>query len=231
MTSDSVTWQAIRDEVMGRIRAGHYAPAALIPRESDLAAEFGCARATVNRALRDLAEAGFLERRRKAGTRVSADVVRRATLQIPMIRSEVEATGSQYRFDLLERTEAPPPAHVASRLGVPPDQRMLHLRSLHFMDDLPHLYEDRWVSLATVPAIADADLTRENPNEWLVRHAPYSHGSMSFGAEPAGDVAGSLACAPGDSVLVVERITWVGEAPITWMRQWHRPGYGISLSL
>lgn len=231
MTSDSVTWQAIRDVVMGRIRARDYPPGALIPRESDLAAEFGCARATVNRALRDLAEAGFVERRRKAGTRVTADRVRRATLQIPMIRSEVEATGAPYRFELLERAEAPAPAEVAERLGVARDVPMLHLRSLHFAGELPHLYEDRWVSLATVPGIAQADLTRENPNEWLVRHAPYTHGSMSFAAEPAGAAAAALCCAPGDSVLVVERATWLGPAPITWMRQWHRPGYGIALSL
>ena len=43
----------------------------MIPGEEALAREFGCARATVNRALRDLAEAGVLERRRKAGTRVA----------------------------------------------------------------------------------------------------------------------------------------------------------------
>ena len=48
----------------------------------ELAAEFGCARSTVNRALRELAEAGFLERRRKAGTRISPDPVRKATLKI-----------------------------------------------------------------------------------------------------------------------------------------------------
>lgn len=231
MSSEAASWQAIRDEVMGRIRARDYPPGALIPRESDLAAEFGCARATVNRALRDLAEAGFIERRRKAGTRVAADPVRRATLQIPLIRSEVEASGARYRFQLLERSEAPAPADIAARLGVQEGAPLLHLRTLHFADDRPHSYEDRWVSLATVPAIARADLTRENPNEWLVRHAPYTHGSITFRADRAGAAAEALNCAADDSVLLLERATWLDDAPITWMRQWHRPGHGIALSL
>lgn len=230
MSSDT-TWQAIRDEVMGRIRARRYPPGALIPRESDLAAEFGCARATVNRALRDLAEAGFIERRRKAGTRVAADPIRRATLQIPLIRSEVEASGATYRFDLLERSEVPAPADVATRMRVDPGASMLHLQSLHFADGRPHAYEDRWVSLTTVPAIASADLTRENPNEWLVHNAHYTHGTIAFRAERAGAAARALNCRSDDSVLVMERATWLGEAPITWMRLWHRPDYAISLSL
>jgi GntR family transcriptional regulator, histidine utilization repressor len=46
----------------------------------------GCARATVNRALRDLAEAGLLERRRKGGTRVPLTPVRKATFEIAIIR-------------------------------------------------------------------------------------------------------------------------------------------------
>jgi GntR family histidine utilization transcriptional repressor len=43
---------------MRRIADGDWKPGELIPGEVDLADEFGCARATVNRALQDLADAG-----------------------------------------------------------------------------------------------------------------------------------------------------------------------------
>ena len=72
MTAPVLTsWQAVADEVLARIRRRDWAPGDLIPNEVDLAGEMGCARTTVNRALRHLAEAGYLERRRKAGTRVA----------------------------------------------------------------------------------------------------------------------------------------------------------------
>jgi hypothetical protein len=45
-------WEDIRAEVLRRIRARDWPPGALIPGEEALAAEFGVARATVNRALR-----------------------------------------------------------------------------------------------------------------------------------------------------------------------------------
>ena len=57
-------WRSVHDEVLRRIHAREWAPGSLIPNEADLALEFGCARSTVNRALRTLAEAGLLDRRR-----------------------------------------------------------------------------------------------------------------------------------------------------------------------
>ena len=59
-------WQSVQDEVLRRIHAREWPPGALIPNEADLAIEFGCARSTVNRALRSLAESGWLDRQGNA---------------------------------------------------------------------------------------------------------------------------------------------------------------------
>ena len=64
--------EAGRDAAIIGRRRRDWPPGALIPGEEALAQEFGVARATVNRALSELARAGVLERRRKAGTRVAA---------------------------------------------------------------------------------------------------------------------------------------------------------------
>lgn len=224
-------WQGIRDVMMDRIRTRHYAPGALIPNETDLAAEFGCARATVNRALQELAAAGFLERRRKAGTRVVAEPRRKATLEIPLIRAAIEDLGAAYSFRLLTREVASPPPEVRAALRLEDGARLLHVVTLHLADAVPHMVEDRWVVLATVPAIEAADLTRDNPNEWLVRNAPYSEGTMRCRAALAGAMAGHLGCTARDAVLVVERATWLDGAPITLARQHYAPAYGLTLAL
>lgn len=57
-------WQSVQDEARHRILAREWVPDDLIPNEADLAVEFGSARTTVTRALRTLAEAGLLDRRR-----------------------------------------------------------------------------------------------------------------------------------------------------------------------
>ena len=88
-------WQSVQEEGLRRIHARVWKPGDLIPNEVDLALEFGCARTTVNRALRSLAESGLLDRRRKAGTRVAAQPVAKATLDITVIRMEVEGRGQK----------------------------------------------------------------------------------------------------------------------------------------
>lgn len=76
--SERVSFRTIRDEMARRIAERRWLPGALIPGEEALAREFGAARATVNRALQELARAGLIERRRRAGTRVARHPVREA---------------------------------------------------------------------------------------------------------------------------------------------------------
>ena len=52
----------IRDFILDGIRNRTFAPGARIPPEVELARQFGVSRMTVNKAIRDLAEAGVLLR-------------------------------------------------------------------------------------------------------------------------------------------------------------------------
>lgn len=226
------TWQGIRDEVLRRIRARDWPPGARIPGEADLAIEFGCARATVNRALRDLADQGLIERRRKAGTRVSLHPVRKATLDIPVIRKEIEARGARYDFSLILREEAEPPARIRGRLHGAPGGACLHVTGLHLADGQPHAFEDRWIDIAAIPAARDADFSRCSPNEWLVQTIPFEGGDISFAAAPAdAAMAQALECAEGDALFVTERRTWRDGRGLTTVRLTFAPGYRLHTGL
>ncbi len=221
-------WEAIRAEVLRRIGSRAWPPGALIPTEEDLSREFGCARATVNRALRELASAGVLERRRKAGTRVATHPVRKATLDIPVTRLEVEGRGQTYAFRLLEQTLAPPPLAISSRLGLAPDAALWHLRTLHVADARPYLYEDRWLNPAMLPEPPPGPGAPVSINEWLVKTVAYTYGDISFSAASATeDEAAHLATPPGAALFITERTTWVGDAPVTSVRLAYAPGYRL----
>lgn len=223
-------WEDIRAEVLARIRSRRWPPGEIIPSEEVLAQEWGCARATVNRALRELAQAGVLERKRKAGTRVAALPVRKATLDIPVIRQEVAARGQAYSFRLLARSTAEPPVAVAARLGLPAGEEMLHLQTLHLADHRPHVLEDRWLNPAAVPGLPD--FARVSANEWLVAHVAFAQGDIAFSAEPASPTeAKALSIPQGTALFITERCTWSPEAPITWVRLAHAPGYRLQTLL
>ncbi len=224
-------WEAIRDEVMRRIRVREWGPGATIPGEAALAVEFGCARATVNRALRDLAGAGVLERRRKAGTRVMLHPVRRATLEIAVMRQEVEARGQRYGYALLgDRVERVPPA-VEAALGLLPGRTWRHLVSVHFADSIPFVREDRWLNPAILGDAAP-DFGTISANEWLVANVPYAAGTIAFSAVGAGaEEALALDVADGTALFIVERTTWTAEAAITSVRLAYGPGYRLQTTV
>lgn len=220
-------WEEIRAEVLRRIRVRDWPPGELIPSEELLAAEFGCARATVNRALRELALAGVLERRRKAGTRVAALPVRKATLDIPVIRQEVQARGQSHSFRLLSQSRSAPPVPVASRLGLKPDSPLLYLETLHLADGLPFVFETRWLNPAVLPAPLP-DFATVSANEWLVTHVSYASGDIAFSAAAATPrEADVLGVAEGAALFITERSTWTADAPITFVRLAHAPGYRV----
>ncbi|MBA4352023.1 MAG: GntR family transcriptional regulator [Rhodobacter sp.] len=221
-------WEDVRAEVLRRIRAREWVPGAVIPGEEALAVEFGVARATVNRALRDLAESGLLERRRKAGTRVAVLPVRKATLEISIIRQEVEARGERYSHRVLaQRMEAVPMA-VAVRMGVAVGVAMLFVETLHLAEGRPFAHEVRWLNPGVLPGGVVPDFGAVSANEWLVQNVAYTIGDIAFSAEGASrDEAAALGLAEGAPVFVTERMTWTAEAPITFVRLLHGPGYRL----
>jgi len=227
-----LSYRDIGSEIVRRIADRVWEPGALIPGEQALAAEFGCSRATVNRALQDLARAGILERRRKAGTRDSLNPVREARFVIPLVRQEIEAKGAAYGYRLLG-CEAPRVGEeLRGRLGLGRRAPMLHVRCLHFADGAPYQYEDRWINLDAVPAAGKVSFDAVSPNEWLVTNAPFSRAEFIFRAARAGEEeAALLGLPPGEAVFVAERLTWLADKPVTFVRMVHPPSHRIVTEL
>jgi len=225
-------WQSVQEEVRRRIHAREWSPGDLIPNEADLAIEFGCARSTVNRALRSLADSGLLDRRRKAGTRVAAEPVAKATLDIAVIRHEVEEHGAKYGYVLIERTENPPPVGVSGAMKTRATEKLLHVRALHLADDAPYAIEDRWINTGVVPGASAERFEALSANEWLMKHAPYTHGDIAFSAVQASMEDAEILGVPEQSALfAIDRLTWDNAKSVTKVRLLYTPGYQLRTAL
>ncbi len=222
------SWKSVREVIHGRIMDSTFGPGDKLPKDEELAEELGCARATVQRAMRDLAESGIVERRRKGGTHVRPDPVTRATLSIPITRREVEQRGGHYGYQLIRLEEAELPSRVAANFELPTGTRMLRVEAVHLADRRPYIYEDRWICVDTVPEIKGVDLATQSANEWLVRNKPYNRCDLRFYAERAGEYYGKLFGAdPNEALFVMERTTWQNGAPITSVKAVTGPGYQL----
>lgn len=219
----------VKENIRGRIVSGDWPPGDLIPNEVDLAAEFQCARATVNRAVRELAEEGLVERKRKAGTRVRKSPVRRAQFEIPIVRQEIESTGRIYRYALIRNSETIAPEWLKARMCLEDGTQVLHLTCIHFADNNPYQFEDRWINLAALPQAREADFSEVGPNEWLIATVPFSDAEISFSATAADErLASHLGCAQGDPLFLAERSTWWQGAAITFVRMVFQRGHRLT---
>jgi len=219
--TEPVTFRDVKAAILLRITRGDWAPGTLLPGEVEIAQEFGCARATVNRAMGELVGDGIVERRRKAGTRVRLSPLRAARFEIPLVRREIEVHGGAYGYLLVSRAVGPAPDGLGTRA--------LHLVCLHLSDGAPFQHEDRWISLDALPGAETVDFSARGPNEWLVETVPYSEAEISFSATLADDVlAAALHCAPGAALFRTDRTTWWEGRALTRVALVFRPGHRMT---
>lgn len=226
------TYQTIKAIVLKRIHDNTWPPGALLPGEVELAEEFQCARATVNRAMRELADDGIIDRKRKSGTRVKSAPTRQARFVIPIIRTEIEETGATYRYALIERTLQRAPAWLRGQLGLSPDAQVLHLQCVHYADGKPFQFENRWIHLAPVPQARQADFDKTGPNEWLIDQVPFTDAEVTFSAAlAAAEVAALMSIPEGTALFTSERTTWLANEPVTFAQFHFHSGYRMTTRL
>ena len=225
------SWRVIRDEIVRRINERIWQPGEQIPNEADLATEFRCGRTTVNRALRELATQGIVIRRRKAGTHVAVNPPHKAVLTIPIIREEIENRGGLYSHSVLRRDERSLPAHLSGAFRVNEETPLVYTETIHFSNNQPFIYEERYTSLLAVPSFAEINLDRISGNEWLVQNAPFSGGEMSlFAIQADRMLARTFEVVENSALFATERSTWMEDLPITHVRMVYMPGYRMRTS-
>ena len=226
----TVTYREVKADILRQITQGELALGSAIPNEVDLAASYGCARATVNRAMRELADDGIIERRRKAGTRVRQNPIRQIRLNIPIIGQEIAELGARYRYSLVHCQAEPARDWLRARMALGRDDRVLHLVCMHYANGAPYQHEDRWINLGALPEAEGQDFSDVGPNEWLVSTVPFTDAQINFHAVSADpSLAGYLGCAEGDPLFQAERTTWLQGLTITFVQLTYQRGHRMTM--
>ena len=225
----TATYREVKADILDRITRGIWPPGSSIPNEVDLAQTYDCARATVSRAMRELAEDGIVERKRKAGTRVRMAPIREARFRIPIVGREIEDQGAEYRYSLVRQQQQQAPDWLRARLKLNEGGTVLHLTCMHYADGIPYQFEDRWINLERLPQAIATDFTEIGPNEWLVETIPFTNAEISFLAVTADtELTEHLNCLKGDALFQLERSTWWEGKAITFARLTFRKGHRMT---
>lgn len=211
--------QRIIADLEERILSGDWPPGHRVPSEHDLTARYGCSRMTVNKALTQLAKAGLILRRRKAGSFVIRPLSQSAVLEIRDVRSEVEALGLDYAYEILDRRNRRSSRADIERLELSHPAPLLEVRCLHRAGRRAFCLEERIVNLEAAPEAADEAFAEVPPGAWLLSRAPWTAAEHTISAVAAeAGVAGLLAIPEGAPCLAVERRTWRADQPVTFVR-------------
>jgi GntR family histidine utilization transcriptional repressor len=220
LSAPPILHRRIRADLEAEIRSGAWPTGFRIPTERDLMARYGCARMTVSRAMASLAQAGLVERRKKAGSFVARPPIRAAVLEIPDIPAVIRARGEAYRFQRLSRRLEAAGAFAVDETGAESTPPVLAVRGLHFASDVPFALERRVINLEAAPQAADLAFDSEPPGTWLLRNVPWTrarHRITAINADAA--TARRLGVRRDFACLALERWTWGAAWWITFARQ------------
>jgi GntR family histidine utilization transcriptional repressor len=206
----------IRDEITASIQSGEWRPGDRVPTEQELAARYGCARATVSKALSELAASGLVERRRKAGTFVAHPPVHSAVMTVPDLAELIAARGEVYRWELISITTADAGEELCSGPA-------LCIEGVHMAAGEAFALERRFIALGEVPAAAEADFAKVAPGTWLLGHIPWTQARHVIRAvSPTRKEAAGLGIGTGAACLDLDRTTWRAGRVVTHVRQLFR---------
>ncbi|KAA5831221.1 GntR family transcriptional regulator [Saccharopolyspora hirsuta] len=198
----------LREALTTRLRGGEWTPSEPLPAESELAQDYGVSLGTMRRVLTELVDEGLLERRQGSGT-----YLRRMQAQNSLFRffrhhrqGDAVPTGR-----ILTRETRPAPAEVARALGKRTGTKALRLHRLRSYDDEPFLVEDIWLPLPAFAPVRDVELTEIGDLLYPVYEQlcglVIGSADEELWVELAdAEVAELLGCAPGEPVVVVERV-------------------------
>jgi GntR family transcriptional regulator, histidine utilization repressor len=220
----TLPYATVKAALRERIAKGGWTPGVRLPSERELVQEFGCARMTVHRALRELEEEGLIERRQGSGSYVAELHPISNLLQVRDIHDEIRERGHEHttRVHGVAREKADAPTSAAMRL--PRGATVYRVQLVHLENGVPIQLEDRHVNPALAPDLLARDFTAVTPSFVLFEHAPLTEAEQVVEAVLAdADQARALDVAPGSALLMVSRRT-VSQGAVASVARLYHPG-------
>lgn len=191
-----------------QIRRSVYREGEPIPSEDQLCQSFGVSRITVRRAVADLVEEGWLEKRLGRGTFVRQSAAKPRSRGGSTFTESLAKRAKQTKVAVLEVSRRSPPPHAAIAMGLAEDAQVVYASRLRSISGVPLLFVDSWVMPEYADAITGDALEGRSITELLlsqgVRFRYVTEEISAVAADP--HVAASLHVQVGSPLLCVARL-------------------------
>lgn len=197
-----------------RIRRGLLRPGDPLPSESELCKEYGVSRATVRRALAELASEGLLYSVRGKGTFVAKPKLEQSLFRFYSLGRDLKSRGLALASRTLSQRAAALSEEAAARLRQPVHAPAAEIVRVRLLDGAPLALERSYVVGEAAEALLGADLSQASIYDIVEERARARVIKAEEYLEPV--VLGAfeaelLECAEGLPAFRIERLTYMEE--------------------
>jgi GntR family histidine utilization transcriptional repressor len=161
---------------------------------------------------------GELVRRGGVGTFLTEPRPHSTLLMIARIGDEIRARGHRYRWSVIRKSCENAAPEIASALETRAGAPVFHLSCIHFENDTPVQYEDRFVNPACAPDFLAQTFDTQPPSEYLLAIIPADEIEHTVDAVLPGPDAKLLKIGGNEPCLLLTRRTWSAGTPVTIAR-------------
>ncbi len=223
-------YQRLKSYIINRIEKGDWLPTHQLPSEHELVRDLNFSRMTVNRALRELAAEGYLQRVPGVGTFVADMQSSGHFLEIHNIADEVRDRRHEYSADIILNNRSNLNNETSKRFQLPLGTEVFHSTIVHMENHIPIQVEDRYVNPSVVPDYGSVDFTQTTPAEYLLKVAPLQEVEHTVQARmPTSRIRKLLHLKENEPCLVLLRRTW-SQGKIASIATLYHPGDRYELS-
>lgn len=135
-------YHQMSDTILKEIQNGTFAPGSKIPTEFELSESYKVSRVTVRKALAELADKGYLERRSGKGTFVAEKKLQRGLSNNVLSFTEMcKMMGMTPGAKTIKIALEEPSAKDAELIGLKPDEKIVVLERIRYANDNPVMIE------------------------------------------------------------------------------------------
>ena len=209
-------YRQVKDRIIELINTGELKPHDRVPSENELVKSLGVARMTVNRALKELSDEGYVVRLAGVGTFVANARPHSDVLKVRNIADEIHARGHVHTAKVIKLEEVGADKRLVERLELRPGDKLFHSLILHMESGKPIQLEDRYVCPRLAPNYLSMDFTKTTPNVYLMKVAPLHTAEHIIRAViPTQRVRRLLNMEENEPCLVIRRRTWTEGRPVS----------------
>ncbi len=211
-------YQQIKNTIQRKIKNGDWSAGKKLPSENELVDALGVSRMTIHRALRELTQAGLINRVHGIGSFV-AEVPRHASLiELKDIAVEIEKSGKRHASEVLSFASEAANPKIAIQMQVPVGKTLYYLNAVHTQDTIQIQLEARYVDPGLMPDFLNQDFRRITSTSYLLKQfQPDEMEHIVRAVMPDTQARKTLLIERSEPCLQLSRRTWKKGQVVTYV--------------